>query len=118
MYFRMFWGSLRWLTLSYAAWGEPAANSAPLYWHNDWWAWDDPISFQSKPTMLFVMFYLTNTNKQNGCLRVIPGSHLRYNKVHQHIKKHHSHYRLYNDPNDPVFKSADGTFELIPPPTR
>ena len=82
-------------------------NSAPLYWHTDWWAWDDPISFETKPTMLFVMFYLTNTNKKNGCLRVIPGSHLKYNKVHQHIKKHHSHYRLYNDPNDPVFKSVD-----------
>ena len=22
-----------------------SSNSAPLYWHNDWWAWDDPISF-------------------------------------------------------------------------
>ena len=43
-------------------------NSAPLYWHTDWWAWDDPISFVKKPPMIFVMFYLTNTNKTNGCL--------------------------------------------------
>ena len=39
------------------------ANSAPLYWHTDWWAWDDPISFAKKPPMIFVMFYLTNTNR-------------------------------------------------------
>ena len=55
------------------------SNSAPLYWHNDWWAWDDPISFAKEPPMIFVMFYLTNTNKTNGCLRVIPGSHLNKN---------------------------------------
>ena len=55
-------------------------NSAPLYWHTDWWAWDDPISFISDPTMIFAMFYLTDTYKENGCLRVIPGSHLKYNK--------------------------------------
>ena len=34
------------------------SNSAPLYWHTDWWAWDDPISFVKKPPMIFVMFYL------------------------------------------------------------
>ena len=31
------------------------ANSAPLYWHTDWWAWDDPISFAKKPPMIFVI---------------------------------------------------------------
>ena len=30
-------------------------NPAPLYWHTDWWAWDDPISFIPDPTMIFVM---------------------------------------------------------------
>ena len=78
-------------------------NSAPLYWHTDWWAWDDQISYKSEPAMVFAMFYLTDTNRKNGCLRVIPGSHLKYNKVHKAIKKHHSYYRLYKDPKDPVF---------------
>ena len=60
------------------------------------------------------MFYLTNTNKKNGCLRVIPGSHLKYNKVHQHIKKHHSHYWLYNDPNDPILLNFLPFLTLLP----
>ena len=88
------------------------ANSAPLYWHTDWWGWDDPISFVKKPPMIFVMFYLTNTNKTNGCLRVIPGSHLKYNEVHKYIKKHHSHYRLYNNPDDPIFKSVKDELDV------
>ncbi len=87
-------------------------NSAPLYWHTDWWAWDDPISLAKEPPMIFVMFYLTDTNKTNGCLRVIPGSHLKYNKIHKQIKKHHSHYRLYNDPDDPVFKSTKDEIDV------
>ena len=88
------------------------SNSAPLYWHTDWWAWDDPISFAKEPPMIFVMFYLTNTNKTNGCLRVIPGSHLKFNEVHKYIKKHHSHYRLYNNPDDPVFKSVKDELDV------
>ena len=87
-------------------------NSAPLYWHNDWWAWDDPISLEADPAMLFVMFYLTDTNKKNGCLRVIPGSHLEYNKIHKIIKNHHSYYRLYKDPSDPVFDIVDDEIEI------
>ncbi len=87
-------------------------NSAPLYWHTDWWAWDDPISFEQEPAMLFVMIYLTDTNKNNGCLRVIPGSHLKFDKVHKYIKEHHSHYRLYNNPDDPVFQSADNEIDI------
>ena len=33
-------------------------NGKFKYWHTDWWAWDDPISFVKKPPMIFVMFYL------------------------------------------------------------
>ena len=87
-------------------------NPAPLYWHTDWWAWDDPISFVPDPTMIFVMFYLTDTYKENGCLRVIPGSHLKYNKVHKSIKQHHSFYRLYKNPKDPVFQSVSDEIDV------
>ena len=27
-------------------------KSPPLYWHNDWWAWDDQISYINKPSMI------------------------------------------------------------------
>jgi ectoine hydroxylase-related dioxygenase (phytanoyl-CoA dioxygenase family) len=31
---------------------------------------------------VFLMYYLIDTNRQNGCLRVIPGSHRRRHRLH------------------------------------
>ncbi len=47
----------------------------PLFWHQDWWGWGDAVSYEEFPAQLFVMIYLTDTRIENGCLRVIPGSH-------------------------------------------
>ncbi len=45
----------------------------PLFWHQDWWGWDDDSAYQPRAQQLFAMIYLTDTNFKNGCLRVIPG---------------------------------------------
>ena len=56
-----------------------------LYWHQDWMRWDDPISLSPWPQTVFLNWYLTDTNVANGCLRAIPGSHLRRLDLHEHL---------------------------------
>ncbi len=52
-------------------------HSRPLYWHEDVRFWIDPVSYTPQPIQVFLMYYLTDTTPENGCLRVIPGSHLK-----------------------------------------
>ena len=65
-------------------------HSPRLFWHYDWFAWQDPYSFGPNPPQLFAMFYLTNTSRTNGCLRVIPGSHVHHNPLHDDLREPHS----------------------------
>lgn len=63
-----------------------------LYWHQDWYAWEDPRSYDPEPPQLGLMYYLTDTTRENGCLRVIPGSHRRHLPIHDQIgDSHRSH---------------------------
>ena len=50
-------------------------NSAGLWWHQDWWAWGDPLTRRRIPAQIACLVYLDRTTPRNGCLRVIPGSH-------------------------------------------
>lgn len=54
----------------YASIKQP--NSTELPWHSDIFY---PYDRKSTPEV-FVIYYLEDTNQHNGCLRVIPGSHL------------------------------------------
>ena len=60
-----------------------------LYWHQDWARWDDPISMSPWPQQVFLNWYLTDTTVDNGCIRVIPGSHLRRLELHDHLVQAH-----------------------------
>ena len=60
-----------------------------LYWHQDWARWDDPISMSPWPQQVFLNWYLTDTFASNGCIRVIPGSHLRRLELHEHLVQAH-----------------------------
>lgn len=60
-----------------------------LYWHQDWARWDDPISMSPWPQQVFLNWYLTDTTVNNGCIRVIPGSHLRRLELHDHLVQAH-----------------------------
>ena len=91
-------------------------KSPALYWHNDWWGWNDSISYLNKPSMIFVMLYLDKTTVRNGSLRVIPGSHVNYNETHKILKKHHSKYRLYKNSNDPVFQKTKDEINIFSNP--
>ena len=65
-------------------------HSPRLFWHYDWFAWQDPRSFEPVPSQIFLMYYLTDTTPQNGCLRVIPGSHIHHNPLHDLLRAPHS----------------------------
>lgn len=57
-------------------------KSPRLFWHYDWAGWDAPESFTVRPTpQIFFMYYLVDTTRHNGCLRVVPRSHLEDNPL-------------------------------------
>lgn len=65
------------------------AHSPALYWHQDWMRWNDPISLSPWCQTVFLNWYLTDTTPQNGCLRVIPGSHRKRIDLHEHLVPPH-----------------------------
>ena len=64
-------------------------HSPPLFWHEDGRFWDDPVSYTPVPIQAFLMCYLTDTTPENGCLRVIPGSHLKRHALHDLVPETH-----------------------------
>ena len=65
------------------------AHGPPLYWHQDFMNWNSPIAATPWPTKVFLSTYLTDTSVENGCLRVIPGTHLRRIDLHDMIPDAH-----------------------------
>lgn len=70
---------LRWIS-GYLSIKE--ANSGPLWWHQDWWCWDHPVTFCRLAPQVAVLCYLTGTDREHGALRLLPGSHLRSSAIH------------------------------------
>ncbi len=73
-------------------------GSPPLYWHQDWTYWEEPESADPIPHQVFLMWYLTDTNRSNGCLRVVPGSHRARLDAHDLIGTHDDGVR-HQDPD-------------------
>ena len=80
-------------------------GGAPLFWHQDWWGWDSPISYTDSPAQLFVMIYLTDTRIDNGCLRVIPGSHRNAHPLHTLPAAHAKTLATEVDEQSPAYAS-------------
>lgn len=79
-------------------------HSPPLFWHQDWWGWDHPHSYTPKPQQVFLMYYLVDTTFGNGCLRLIPGSHLKRHAVHDRLPQAHTdEIRQAEDLSNPAF---------------
>ena len=79
--------------------------SPPLFWHQDWWGWNDPISYTDVPQQLFLMYYLVDTHQRNGCLRVIKGSHRQRHPMHDAVPEAHTDtLRRATDPSHPAFQ--------------
>ena len=75
----------------------------PLFWHQDWWGWDDESAYRPRAHQLFAMIYLTDTNVENGCLRVIPGSHRNDHPLHHLDTAHSEGMQGFRDPSNPAY---------------
>ncbi len=78
----------------------------PLFWHQDWWAWDDPVSYTDEVCQVFLFYYLTDTTVENGCLRVVPGSHRRCHSLHDAPAAHDEALARVTDPSAPIYQSV------------
>jgi len=87
----------------------------PLFWHQDWWGWDDDISYGPAVAQAFLMIYLTDTTIENGCLRVIPGGHRRPHKLHEAVEAHGEALSRAENPDDPLFGPMQ---DEVPVPVR
>jgi len=65
-------------------------KSPPLFWHFDWMGWHHPISYEKGPLQTFFMYYLVDTTIENGCLKVIPRSHLEEHPLHDMMRNAHT----------------------------
>ena len=52
-----------------------APHSPALWWHQDWWCWDDPVSYRKDTSQIALLCYLGPTDAASGALRLLPGSH-------------------------------------------
>jgi hypothetical protein len=85
----------------------------PLFWHQDWWGWSDPLSYGEEPLQVFLMYYLTDTTPENGCLRLVPGSHRRYHPLHDLLPSAHGEaLARASDPEHPAFRPVEGEVAL------
>ncbi len=89
-------------------------HSPPLYWHQDCMMWGHPISVTDKPQQYFMMYYLVDTNRLNGCLRVIPGSHLKRHVLHDVPRTAHEddEIRRATDLDHPTLQPAEGEVDV------
>lgn len=90
------------------------AGGPPLYWHQDWVFWNDPLSLAPWPQVVALNYYLTDTSVENGCLRVIPGSHRKRFPLHDRIVPAHEEGARYVSEDDPVMFSEDPDQVLLP----
>ena len=88
-------------------------HSPPLFWHQDWFLWDHPHSYSPVPQQLFLMYYMVDTSPHNGCLRLIPGSHLKRHAVHDLMEVAHTdEIQRATDLTNPVFHDQPGEIDV------
>lgn len=80
--------------------GEPA-----LYWHQDWMQWNDPMSLSPWPQVIFLSYYLQDTSVENGCLKVIPGTHRKRIDLHDRMVPAHEQGARFIPADHPVMFS-------------
>lgn len=60
-----------------------------LYWHQDNMDWNHPKSALPWPSTIFLSYYMVDTTQENGCLRAIPGTHLKRIDLHEQLPDAH-----------------------------
>lgn len=88
-------------------------HTPPSAWHQDWWGWNDPLSYTPFIHQLGFLIYLQDTRLENGCLRVIPGSHRKYLPLHAELTKtERMALREYENPHHAAFQYADDEIDV------
>ena len=89
------------------------AYGPPLYWHQDYMNWNSPEAATPWPTVIFLSYYMTDTTRQNGCLRVIPGTHRKRIDLHGTLPDAHgSEIQAIEDLDDPVFMDREDAIDV------
>jgi ectoine hydroxylase-related dioxygenase (phytanoyl-CoA dioxygenase family) len=103
---------LRWIS-GYVSIKEP--HSPPLWWHQDWWCWDHPVTYRHAAPQVAVLCYLTPTDERSGALRVLPGSHHRSLPIHALLPEPHDagdldagHIAMNNHPEEVTLRLRAG----------
>jgi hypothetical protein len=78
---------LRWISAYISV---KRARTPPLWWHQDWWCWDHPVSLRPAVAQVAVLCYLSDTTPETGALRVLPGSHRRSVPLHATLPEAHA----------------------------
>ena len=76
-----------------------------LFWHQDWWGWEHPISRDDRIAQVALFLYMTDTTLQNGCLRLIPGTHRKPHPLHDLVDAHDPTLAEVKNPDDHAFAS-------------
>ena len=100
---------LKWIS-GYASIKE--AQSPPLWWHQDWWCWDHPLSYRRMAPQVAVLCYLADTTAENGALRVLPGSHHKSTPIHAVLPEAHGVNAEELDPEHAAFRDLPGQITL------
>ncbi len=87
-------------------------HSPALFWHQDWWGWDDDLSYSDAMAQVFLMIYLTDTTPDNGCLRLLPGTHRNRHPLHSADAAHGDELSRVRNPEDPLYKHMDGSVDI------
>jgi hypothetical protein len=88
------------------------ATTPSLWWHQDWWCWDHPISFVPTAPQIAVLCYLCDTSDQTGALRVLPGSHLRSLPIRAQLPEPHSASAEHLASDHPALNDVEGQVTL------
>ena len=91
-------------------------HSPALFWHQDWWGWSHPSAYLPMPPQIGVMIYLGPTTVENGCLRAIPGTHLRRHPLHDSITAHAEALSRVDEPQHELYQSAEDEMALSSTP--
>jgi hypothetical protein len=87
-------------------------HSSPLWWHQDWWCWDHPASFDEAPIQMALLCYLSDTTPSNGALRVLPGSHRRSSPLHGLLAEVRAGEGSLIDAAHPAFADQDSQVSM------
>jgi Phytanoyl-CoA dioxygenase (PhyH) len=88
------------------------AHSPALWWHQDWWCWDHPVSFKRPAPQVAVLCYLTATDVGSGALRVLPESHHRSLPIHARLPERHAEPASALEPEHTAMTDQPGQVTL------